>query len=63
MTALEPAINGVGMVRAGAEVELAFGILRISEGVFAPEEKETAILGKLLDELAVLGETLTPLQG
>lgn len=62
VTALEPVTNGVGLVRAGAAVELPFGPAQIADGVFQANEKEIAILGKQLAELALLAETLRPLQ-
>jgi NAD(P)H-dependent FMN reductase len=60
--ALEPVTAGVGLVRVGAEVELAFGGAQISDGVFAPQEKETAILAKLFAEIIAEAGILRPLQ-
>ena len=62
VTALEPATNGVGLVRAGAAVELPFGPAQVDDGVFQPNDKEIAILGKQLVELASLAEALKPLR-
>ncbi len=62
VTALEPVVVGLGMVRIGAEVELAFGGAQVADGVFSPGEKESAVLEKLLGELAVEAEVLKPLQ-
>ena len=62
VTALEPATNGVGLVRAGAAVELPFGPAQVVDGVFQPNDKEIAILGKQLVELASLAEALKPLR-
>jgi NAD(P)H-dependent FMN reductase len=62
VTAIEPVIVGLGMVRVGAEVEIPFAARLISDGVFRPEEKESTILGKLLDETATLAEGLKPLR-
>lgn len=59
---LEPTTNGLGMVRAGAEVEIPFAMKQIAEGTFTPSEKETAILGKQLAELEQLAVALRPLQ-
>lgn len=59
---LEPVLMGLGLVRAGAQVEMPFAKAQIADGVFAPREKETAILGKLLVELAELSTALKPLQ-
>lgn len=63
VTALEPVTSGVGLVRAGAEVELAYGILRVADGAFTPDEKESAILGRLLTELIEMSAALEPLRG
>ncbi len=62
VTALEPVTTGVGLVRIGAEVELAFGGAQVSDGVFTPQDKEAAILEKLLGEIVVEAEVLRPLQ-
>ncbi|MBG6239980.1 NAD(P)H-dependent FMN reductase [Mycetocola sp. CAN_C7] len=59
VTALEPVLAMLGIVRAGAEVEISLlSSPRFVEGVFVPQNKEVAILGKLLDELAKLTEIL-----
>ncbi len=60
--ALEPAIVGVGLVRAGAEVEIPFAGQQVADGVFSPDEKNTAVMTKQLDELATLAEVLRPLR-
>jgi hypothetical protein len=62
VTALEPAVVGLGLVRAGAEVELPFAARQITGGEFAAEQKETTILGHLLTELDTLSAALKPLQ-
>jgi NAD(P)H-dependent FMN reductase len=62
VTALEPVIVGLGMVRTGAEVELPFAGAQVADGAFAPGEKETAVLEKLLSELSTEAEILKPLQ-
>lgn len=54
------AIQSLGLVRAGANVELPFAGARVVDGVYQPEEKESAILEKQLAELASLAETLKP---
>jgi NAD(P)H-dependent FMN reductase len=54
--------GALGMVRTGAGVELNFAGARISEEGFAAEEKEIAILGRILDELPRLSEALAPLR-
>jgi NAD(P)H-dependent FMN reductase len=63
VTAIEPVVVGLGMVRVGAEVEIPFAARLITDGVFAPEAKEVAVLAKLLDETAALSVVLGPLQG
>jgi NAD(P)H-dependent FMN reductase len=63
VTALEPVVIGLGMVRVAAAVEIPFAGAMVADGTFAPTGKETAILGKLLDETAQLAEVLKPLQG
>ena len=62
VTALEPVTNGLGLVRAGAAVEMPFAGARVADGVFEPSEKESAVLGNQLAELALLAEALKPLQ-
>jgi NAD(P)H-dependent FMN reductase len=59
---LEPTITGLGMVRAGAAVEIPFASTQVADGVFTPSEKESAILGKQLAELDQLATALRPLQ-
>jgi NAD(P)H-dependent FMN reductase len=61
-TAIEPVLALLGLVRVGAEVEIPFAGRLVAEGVFHPDEKEIAVLGKLLDEIAVLAEVLKPLR-
>ena len=59
---LEPTITGVGMVRTGASVELPFASKQVADGEFTPNEKEIAVLGKVLVELRGLAGALRPLQ-
>ena len=59
---LEPVITGVGMVRTGASVELPFAGHQVADGEFTPNEKEIAVLGKVLVELDGLATALRPLQ-
>ncbi|MBK4347162.1 NADPH-dependent FMN reductase [Lacisediminihabitans changchengi] len=61
VTALEPVIMVLGMVRAGAAVELPFAARQLTGGEFVAEQKETAILGHLLTELEALSDALKPL--
>lgn len=62
VTALEPVTSMLGMVRAGAAVELPFAGKQVADGVFTAGEKEQAILGNQLDELVQLASALRPLQ-
>jgi len=62
VTALEPVVIGLGLVRAGAAVELPFAGRQITGGEFAAEQKETTILGHLFTELDALNGVLKPLQ-
>ena len=59
---LEPVIVGLGMVRVGAAVEIPFASASVADGVYAPGEKETAILQKVLTETAGLAEALRPVR-
>ncbi|WP_420369407.1 NADPH-dependent FMN reductase [Curtobacterium sp. L1-20] len=62
VTALEPVLNLFGLIRTKAFVELAFAMMRVADGVFAPSDKETAILSAMLTDLAELAVALQPLQ-
>jgi NAD(P)H-dependent FMN reductase len=62
VTALGPVLQGLGMVRTGANVELPFAKLQIADGVFTPNEKESAIILKQFAELEGLIPALRPLQ-
>ncbi len=55
---LLPSLTGLGLVRVTANVELSFAGARISDGVFTPGDKETAILAKELDEIEDLAGVL-----
>ncbi|MBN9193366.1 NAD(P)H-dependent oxidoreductase [Microbacterium sp.] len=54
--------TALGLVRVGANVELTFGGKQVVDGVFHPEEKETAILAHELEELATLAAALAPVR-
>ena len=62
ITALEPVLVQLGMLRASAELELPFVATQIVDGVFTPTGKQAAILDKQLVELADLAESLKPLR-
>ena len=62
VTALEPVLAMLGIVRAGAAVEIPLLTPRIVDDAFVPNDKEEAILGKLLGELALLADALKAAQ-
>lgn len=62
ITALEPVLVQLGMLRASAEVELPFVATQIDGGVFTPTAKQAAILDKQLVELADLAAAMKPLR-
>lgn len=62
VTALEPVVVGLGLVRAGAEVEIPFAGKSVVDGDFQADEKVSAILANQLDELVALSAALIPLR-
>ena len=62
VTALEPVINPLGLIRTGAFVELAFGGKQIEDGVFVAGEKELAISGHMIADLVALADALKALR-
>lgn len=62
VVALTPVVIALGMVRVGAAVEIPFAGALVADGVFTPSDKESAILGTLLDETHSLAEVMKPLQ-
>ena len=62
VASIEPVLTTVGLVKAGANVEIPFIGTRVVDGAFEPNEKESAILGKLLAELGTLAGALKPLR-
>jgi len=62
ISALEPVLVQLGMLRASAEVELPFVATQVDDGVFAANERQQAILDKQLVELAGMAEALKPLR-
>jgi len=62
VSGLEPVLTTVGLIRAGAAVELPFGGMQVADGVFTPNDKETAIIAKMLTELGTMAEALKPLR-
>jgi NAD(P)H-dependent FMN reductase len=59
---LQPTLGILGMVRAGAIVEIPFAAQQVASGRFEPNEKQVAVLGKQLAELKQLATALRPLQ-
>ena len=62
VAALSVVLTSLGMIKAGSNVEINFIGQRVVDGLFTPEPKEIAILGRMLDELAPLSEALAPLR-
>ncbi|GAB3606577.1 NAD(P)H-dependent oxidoreductase [Conyzicola nivalis] len=63
VTALEPVLAMLGLIRAGAEVEISLlPDSRIIDGAFVPNDRETAVLGKLFSELSMLTQSLRSAQ-
>lgn len=62
VTAFEPAFTTLGLVKTGANVEIPLIGTRVVDGVFTANEKETAILGKVIAELQELTTALKPLR-
>lgn len=60
VASIEPVLTTVGLVKTGANVEIPFIGTRLADGAFQPNEKESAILGKVLAELDTLAEALKP---
>jgi NAD(P)H-dependent FMN reductase len=62
VVALTVVTSALGLIRTGAAVEINFAGQQVADGVFTPSDKETAVLGHLLDELGPLSEALAPLR-
>jgi NAD(P)H-dependent FMN reductase len=62
VAALSITTAALGMVRTGASVEINFAGEHVHDGVFEPNEKEVAILGRILDEIPALAGALAPLR-
>ena len=60
VVALDQAINGLGLVKVGANLEINFPGTKIVDGVFTPGEKESALIEKELGELLELSQLLKP---
>ena len=59
---LQTVVAGLGMVRAGALVEIPFAGKQVVDGVFTPHEKEAAVIVNQLADLTDLATALRPLQ-
>ena len=62
VAAFDPVYATVGAVKTTANVEIPFIATMINDGVFTPTDRESAILGKVLDELETLGTGLKALR-
>lgn len=60
--ALDPVLVTVGLVKVASNVEINGIRQRVIDGVFQPDDKLTAILGRSLTELHRLSEVLAPLR-
>jgi len=60
VAAIMSVTSALGLVRVGANVELNFGGKQVVDGVFQPQEKETAIIAHEFEELEALAAVLTP---
>jgi len=62
VAAFDPVYTTLGAIKTTANVEINFVSTLVKDGVFHPGDKETAILGKVLDELAELAPALKALR-
>jgi NAD(P)H-dependent FMN reductase len=62
VAALEAVLTTIGLVKTGSTVEINFIGTRVADGVFTPNEKESAIIAHVLDELELLESVLRPLR-
>jgi NAD(P)H-dependent FMN reductase len=62
VTELAEVVGMLGMVRAGAIVEIPFAGRQVADGVFSPSEKESSVLENQFIELEQLATALRPLQ-
>lgn len=60
--ALRPVVVSLGMVMTRGAVEINNPRKQVADGVFAPNEQQSAVLSSQLDELATLAPMLKPLQ-
>lgn len=62
VVALDPVISTVGLVKTSSSVDINYIATHIVDGVFVPEDKHPAVLGKVLDQVHELAEALRPLR-
>jgi NAD(P)H-dependent FMN reductase len=62
VTGIAEVVSMLGMVRAGATVEMPFAGRQVVDGVFQPDEKESSVLANQISELEALAVALRPLQ-
>jgi len=63
VVALRPVLQALGLVSTGANVEIPYVARQITDGVFAANDRQNAVLSMLLDELTVLHGALAPTRG
>lgn len=62
VAALEPVLSTIGLVKAGANVEINFVSQHVRDGEFHPEEKHESILHTVFNQLAELAVALRTLR-
>jgi NAD(P)H-dependent FMN reductase len=62
VAALEPVLSTIGLVKAGANVEINFIAQHVQDGVFHPDEKHDSILRTVFSQLRELAEVLRTLR-
>ena len=62
VSAIEPALVGLGLVKTGASLELPFASSLIEDGAFAGTAKHEGIVDTMVAELTALDAALRPLR-
>ncbi|WP_285040678.1 NAD(P)H-dependent oxidoreductase [Plantibacter sp. LMC-P-059a] len=62
VVALRPVLQALGLVSTGANVEIPYVARQIADGVFSPNDRQSAVLPMLLDEVSALDGALAPLR-
>ncbi|MGY6498956.1 MAG: NADPH-dependent FMN reductase [Microcella sp.] len=62
VTALEPVLSSVGMVKIPTEVNLVGGGKQVTDGAFAADDRQTSGVDALVAQVVAYGEALRPLQ-